>query len=366
MKYTFEGQTFSINRYPATQNRSLQAWNAADELILKHVFKEIPPSAKLAIYNDRFGFLSCFLNGYAPETIFASKSQEKALHMNTEANGLSFPRSATPLSALASPLNCALVKIPKSMQLFRFYLHHISANMKDDGEVICGFMTKYFTPQILEAAGDFFEEAVQSKAQKKARVLILKGKKTSFKTDFLTAINTDGILPSSKPILQYPGVFSANTIDFATQFLLQNLHLRQDEERILDLACGNGILGYAAHIQAPHSEIHLQDDSLLAIESARLNLESPNAHFHYNDNLDGLEEDYFDLILSNPPFHFEFEINIEVAISLFHHARRCLKPSGRFLCVANQHLNYKTHLEKIFDTVKVMAENRKYVVYEAS
>lgn len=366
MKYTFEGKTFSINRYPATQNRSLKAWNAADELILEHVLKEIHPSDNLAICNDRFGFLSCFLNEFGPDTILAHKSQEKALSMNIEANGLRFPRIATPLSALAAPLNIAVVKIPKSMPLFRFYLHHLSTNMKDDGKMFCGFMTKYFTPQILEVAGEFFEEVVQSKARKKARVLTLRGKKTDPKNDFLSAINTEGILPDGESMLQYPGVFSAHTIDFATQFLLQNLHIKEREKRLLDLACGNGILARAAQIQAPNNEIHLLDDSLLAIESARINVKSPTAHFHYNDNLDEFEDQYFDLIFSNPPFHFEFEVNVEVAIRLFQQTRRCLKPSGRFLCVANQHLNYKTHLAQLFNAVKVVAENRKYIVYEAS
>ena len=44
---------------------------------------------------------------------------------------------------------------------------------------------------------------------------------------------------------------------------------------------------------------------------------------------------------------FEFENNIEVSIELFKEVYRCLKMGGRFVLVANKHLNYKTHLQKV-------------------
>ena len=67
-----------------------------------------------------------------------------------------------------------------------------------------------------------------------------------------------------------------------------------------------------------------------------------------NDSMELFKDDYFDLVISNPPFHFEHETNIEVAIRLFHDVKRCLKSEGRFELVASQHLNFKTHLIKIF------------------
>ncbi|MGB1284834.1 MAG: methyltransferase, partial [Polaribacter sp.] len=68
--------------------------------------------------------------------------------------------------------------------------------------------------------------------------------------------------------------------------------------------------------------------------------------------------------VSNPPFHFEHENNIEVALNLFSEVQNCLKLGGRFVLVANKHLNYKTHLDKLFCKTEVLAENKKFVIYE--
>jgi 16S rRNA (guanine1207-N2)-methyltransferase/23S rRNA (guanine1835-N2)-methyltransferase len=163
----------------------------------------------------------------------------------------------------------------------------------------------------------------------------------------------------------YPGVFSAHSVDPASKLLLDNLQISETDKRILDMASGNGIFAAVISKNFPLIEIHLLDDFYLAVESSKLNL-NDSCLFHYNDSLDDLETDYFDKIVSNPPFHFEYETNIEVSLSIFKGASRCLKPDGLFQVVANRHLNYKTHLVNLFDVVEVVAGSEKFVVYNCS
>ena len=59
------------------------------------------------------------------------------------------------------------------MDLFRLYLQQLTVALDEKAIVICGFMTKYFTPQMLEIANEYFEEVEQSLAWKKSRLLIL-------------------------------------------------------------------------------------------------------------------------------------------------------------------------------------------------
>ena len=167
----------------------------------------------------------------------------------------------------------------------------------------------------------------------------------------------------TKAFKQYYGVFSAKKIDQATLLLIQHLEVRLGHNKILDLACGNGILAHAAFVNKPNAEIHLIDDSALAIASSKLNIDSKKACFHYNDTLDNFENNTFDLIISNPPFHFEHETNIEVALDLFKEVKRCLKKGGSFQLVTSNHLNSKTHLHKLFHKVNIVAQNEKFVVY---
>ena len=133
-----------------------------------------------------------------------------------------------------------------------------------------------------------------------------------------------------------------------------------------DLASGNGLLAIFLRQEYPDAEIHLLDDFRLAIESSRLNLSGDHNVFHWDDNLDIFEPDFFDLVISNPPFHFGYETNIEVALTLFRGVKKCLRPGGRFQLVASRHLNYKTHLKKLFTETINVAENEKFVVYDCS
>ena len=88
MKYTYQEKAFTIDRYPTTDNKSLQAWSAADEHILNHLEEEKIACDKTVIYNDRFGFLSTILSENKPTAIIDFKSQEKAFQINFEDNEL--------------------------------------------------------------------------------------------------------------------------------------------------------------------------------------------------------------------------------------------------------------------------------------
>jgi len=359
MKYNYNDRDFDIKRYPSTTNRSLQPWNAADELILEYIgdLNEEPESSVLI--NDRFGFLATTLFKLQPLSVVNHKSHQKAIERNYVSNSLVLKSRTikTPLVNLPD-IDLGVIKVPKPLEAFEFYLQLLHQSLKENGVIVCGFMTKYFTPQLLEISSKYFEEVEQSKAKKKARLLILKIKK-----EIEHQSVTIDIEIGDKVYKQYPGVFSSDHIDYATQFLLEHLTIKESEKNILDLASGNGVIAEHIISQQPNSEVHLVDDSYLAVESSKMNVDE-GAHFHWNDSLEDFEDESLNLVVSNPPFHFEYETNIEVTIGLFTQVQRCLKASGRFVLVANKHLNYKTHLEKLFKTCSITAENDKFEVYE--
>lgn len=359
MKYTYNDRDFDIKRYPSTTNRSLQPWNAADELILEFLESHETNPESLVLMNDRFGFLTTTLFHLKPISIIDYKSHQKSIERNYISNSLVLKSRylAKPLDQL-SELEVGVIKIPKSLEEFEFQVQQLHRSLTDAGVIICGFMTKYFTPQLLEIAEKYFEDVEQSKAKKKARLLILKKKK-----DIEPQSLEINIEFKDKVYNQYPGVFSSDHIDYATQFFLEYLTVNDSDLKVLDLASGNGVIANHILQQNPDSEVHLLDDSFLAIESSKLNV-AENAKFRWDDSLDSFEDNSLDLVVSNPPFHFEYETNIEVALGLFEQVKRCLKESGRFTLVANQHLNYKSHLDKIFTSCSVTAENDKFVIYE--
>ena len=353
-----------IERFPHTKNKSLQAWNAADELILNY-FKEKDNDSQVAIINDRFGYLSCHLNHLNPIYIIDFKSQKLSIDYNLKENDFIITEDnfTNPLSAFPNKVKQAIIKIPKSMELYRLYLEQICENSDNDIEVTAGFMTKYFNKQMIEIAKEYFDEVEQSKAKKKARLIHMKSKKSYTKHELINKVEVSKDLY----LKQYYGVFASSKIDVATRYLLENVQLKKHELQILDMASGNGVI--ANHINELYKsknwqqpQLHLVDDSFLAIESSKLNLLGDNIHFHYDANMESIDEESMDMIISNPPFHFEHEENTEISLNLFRKAQTALKPNGRMTMVYNRHLNYIPFLKSIFSNTKIVSENNRFVV----
>ncbi len=355
-----------ITRYPPTENNSLRAWSAADEYLLKEVQQNSLDKKAVAIFNDRFGYLGCHLHKCNPWHVSDFKSQQISLELNLKRNGVNVEsgKFINPLDSLPELIDIAILSIPKSLDLYRFYLNQISRSMAENGIALCGFMTRHFTPQLLSIAEEYFHDVSQSLAWKKARVLTLKEKKESPAYDAVEEIPFTFSDGGNESLKQYPGVFSSGNVDYATQFLLGNLTVQPDENCILDLASGNGVIARAVQLQKPDTEIHLLDDSYLAIASSKLNLSTGNVHFHWGDSLDEIDDTEFDIVVSNPPFHFEHEVNTEISTALFREVAGRLKPGGRFVCVANKHLGYLPILKKFFTRASIIKENRKFVIYE--
>ena len=361
VNFQHQQQSYQINRPVSEKNQSLKAWSAADEHLLQHLEEVTLDNKALAIVNDRFGFLTCLMHTHQPISIQTNKSEEKATEQNLlnnqlEVSSVSF---CSPLTLPETKLDIGLLKIPKSLELFRLFLYKLSSNWTEDAMLFCGFMTRHFSPQMLKIAGEFFEEVEQSRAWKKSRVLTLKTPKVFKEKDIIHQINFD-----EQIFKQYFGVFSAKHIDYASQFLIENWSVSSNDQRVLDLASGNGVLAAAVRKYNLNCELHLLDDSYLAVESSKLNLDASNTFFHCDDTLSTFEDNYFDCVISNPPFHFEHEINIQPSLTLFKEVHRCLSSTGSFVLVANKHLNYKTHLSLLFSRISVVNENSKFVIYE--
>lgn len=361
MNFQFQGNNYNINRFPSNNNNSLQSWNAGDVLTLNYLAPLLKTDSKLAIANDDFGFLAVNLNQNRPVNIINNKTQENALNHNWNINNLEKSNYSLVYASevINEQLNFGILKIPKTVDLFELYLQQLHNSLEQNGIIVCSFMTKYFTPQLIKVAEKYFENITQSRAEKKARLLVLSQKKEVTSTPLIRTIEYNGL-----KVKQYYGVFSAEHIDYATQFLIEQLDIKFNEKTILDLASGNGILARIAQGLAPESNLHLLDDSYLAIKSSKLNVNTEKSIFIHDNTLNQLEDNFFDLVISNPPFHFEYEINISVPLGMFTQVERCLKPNGRFIMVANTHLQYKAHLENKFSRVKVIDENKKFRVYE--
>ncbi|MDA8886060.1 methyltransferase [Bacteroidia bacterium] len=357
----YNNKTINLQRYPNTTNRSLRPWSAADELLLFEAQKIGLEDKTIALGYDTFGALAIALHKHKPHSIINHNSQLKATKLNLDNNGLDSKdfEYVNPLNIKTKNVDLVLLKVPKSLELFQLIIQQFHSISNDGTSILCGFMTRNFTASVLEIAKEYFEDVSQSLAVKKARVLILKKPKNpAEKSPLFHSVKNDLDLN----LKQYSGVFSSNKIDKATIILLENLPAVSAGAQILDLACGNGVIAAYVQKQEPTAQISVIDDNFLAIASAKLNLGKENINYHWSDTVTAVRDQKFDLILCNPPFHFEYENTIEISLRLFKEAKNALKQNGAFYIVANTHLNYRTHLAKLFKEVRQVVQSGKYEV----
>ncbi len=357
-------EDFFIERYPKSSNNSLRAFSAADELMVRYVGEQHIEGKDVLLLNDRFGFLNLSMMDRNCTHVISYRSQEKAILKNLNRNNIDVSNLKT-IDLLDFSYNhnfdFALLHLPKSLELFELFLARLTRAIAPNGICLCGFMTRHFTASMLKIASKYFETVEQTKAWKKARLLILKNAKHQELPHFINEIKREG----KKPLRQYYGVFSSRGIDIATRFLLEQMQLPEPSSSILDLASGNGVIAVHIREKMPNAVLHLLDDSYLAVASSKMNLGGRNTFFYVDNNLDQIRDASMDMIVTNPPFHFEHEIDISVAVDLFRQCKSKLKPNGFLQVVANQHLNYSTHLRKIFTRVRILKAHKKFVIYIA-
>ncbi len=162
----------------------------------------------------------------------------------------------------------------------------------------------------------------------------------------------------------HPGVFASGALDPATALLASVVEIRRTG-RTLDLGCGSGVLGMLAARLAPNSEVYLVDASASAIASARENCQRnhlPNTHVLPSDGIEAVRHLRFDLVLCNPPFHYQRTHSSATALRFIHEVGELLAPHGRFYLVANQFLRYEPAMQETFGNVTTLANDGKYKV----
>lgn len=339
-----------------TEHASLQAYSKADEYLLQ--MQDQLSDSPLFIH-DRYGYLSCHLAHLHPYQLTNYRHQESAISVNHATNGLASPTIYRLDQPLPRRIKHSVMKVPKSMGLYHQYLRYIHRHATADFVGYAGFMTRHFSPKIVSLAERYFDTVSQSRAWKKARILQFAAPRHVDSQDLLLRDLQLQYRDDTIRLRHHLGVFSGRKIDEATELLIQHLPEDIKPRTVLDLACGNGVIGVAAQHLYPEAHVHFVDDHYLAIASAKVNAAKNRSSFHYSNGLEGFSGSV-DLILCNPPFHFEHENTITIAHRLFADAKRVLTSDGRLIIVANRHLNYRTYLSEIFSVAHPIASHPKY------
>lgn len=363
-------RSLTLKRFPETDDVSpLQAWEAADEYLLQQL-DGTDISGPVLVFNDTFGALACALAAHQPYSIgdlYLSElaTRENLRHNDIAENSVTFRDSTGEYPPAPAVV---LIKIPKTLALLEQQLRALRDVVTPETRIIGGAKARDVHNSTLELFEKILGPTTTTLAWKKARLI-----NCTFSAPALADVPQVLSWPlegTNWTIHNHANVFSRTGLDIGARFFME--HLPKDlEGEIVDLGCGNGVVGLSLLERNPLANVVFVDESPMAVSSSRLNVESnmPEAldrcEFMINNALSGVEPFRFNAILCNPPFHQQHALTDNIAWEMFHHARRCLKINGELVIVANRHLDYFHKLKKIFGNCTTVATNQKFVVLKA-
>lgn len=158
-----------------------------------------------------------------------------------------------------------------------------------------------------------------------------------------------------------PTLFSPDHPDAGTLAMLSTVTFRQGM-RVLDLGCGNGLVGLCAALTVGAENVWLCDVDQDAVDCARKNADTNGlpVHIVLSDAYDALDVSGFDLILSNPPYHTDFA----VAKRFIEKGFNRLKIGGELVMVTKRLDWYRNKLTSVFGGVRV-TERDGYCIFRA-
>jgi 23S rRNA (guanine1835-N2)-methyltransferase len=367
----------TLFRYPKNQHdKSLQAWDSADELLAAQFYSQTLENKRVLIFNDTFAALSCFFVAAGAKVISCSDSKlcQLALEQNLAVNQL--PTEAikfvSSIELLTESADIILVKIPRTLAYLEYQLWQISQLATTDTKIIAGAKTKDIHNSTLALFERYIGDTKTSLAKKKSR-LIHSTLRTNSKTQPAIKswlLDTGGASHNFK-INNMANVFSQDKLDIGGRFLIENLPPNMDAKNVIDLGCGNGVVGLSVLAKAPSAMVTFVDESFMAVESAQQNVQlnlpkySEQCEFITNNCLSGFRANNVDIVLCNPPFHQQNTITEHIAKQMFSDAKKVLKPGGELRIVANSHLPYPAILKRLFGSYQKVASNKKFVILSA-
>jgi 23S rRNA (guanine1835-N2)-methyltransferase len=365
-----------LHRHPKTRKETLQAWDSADEYLINYfneneLEKHLGEDEQMLIINDSFGALTVNFKDLERTVVSDSYLSINSIKLNLQRNHCPEDNILLQDSLQSMPKNVKLVliKVPKTLAYLEYLLQQLHHVISPETIIVGAGKVNMIHNSTLELFEKYIGTTKTSLAKKKSRLIFSLPDVRDVPEKEIAL--TWEIESRKWKIHNHANVFARSHLDIGGRFLMDNLP-KGEFAKIVDLGCGNGIVGLAASQEYPEAQITFIDESYMAIDSARINAmknipeeQTEKARFVVNNGLVGFQQNSYDLILCNPPFHQQQVISDQIAWSMFNDAHFCLMENGELVIVGNRHLDYEDKLERIFGNCEVLAENKKFVILRA-
>ncbi|AOR35926.1 50S rRNA methyltransferase [Streptomyces fodineus] len=364
-----------LSRFPESARDRLRAWDASDAYLLRHLAEEgVPLRGSVVVVGDRWGALATALAEHRPTQITDSFLSQEATRANLARAGVE-PGAVQLLTTQDPPperVDVLLVRVPKSLALLEDQLLRLAPAVHADTVVVGTGMVKEIHTSTLQLFERILGPTRTSLARQKARLIFCAPdpalERPANPWPYSYGL-PDGIgAVSGRTVVNHAGVFCADRLDIGTRLFLQHLP-GPGAGRVVDLGCGNGVVGTAIALADPAAEVLFVDESFQAVASAEATYKANgvpgHAEFRVGDGLAGVAPGSVDLVLNNPPFHSHQATTDATAWRMFTGALRSLRPGGELRVIGNRHLGYHVKLRRLFGNCELVAGDPKFVVLRA-
>lgn len=366
-----------------------------DQLIFDVADAEAPGAASVVILDDPTGdLLRAVLDrprlAVASRTIFQARqavgiAEGAGVRDRVRIAGIDGPLRleeffATNVGLMPTRADIAMGHTPKSLEEVSYLAGVVPTRV-----VVFGANNKHMNRGHNAALGHCFADVHASRGRGKFRCLVGSGERTDHGYEPAVGASEAG------PIFGVGGVFAGSDFDRGGEFLartaLGQLVADRREAKlaanswdswdapkaadtalsIVDLGCGNGSVALAALGALPDANVLATDVHADAVVSAELTLAefAGRARVTWDDAAGGEPENSADVVLLNPPFHDGTAVDATLVQGLLDAARRLLRPGGRLYMVHNNHLRYRSEVERRVGRTRELARNAKFTVLRA-
>ena len=162
------------------------------------------------------------------------------------------------------------------------------------------------------------------------------------------------------------GVFSKKAVDFGSSLLLKNVEVFEND-RILDVGCGIGIMGITLAKCNPSTFVEMVDVNLRALDLARNNCLENNVQNTYvfeSNTYSNIEKQYT-LIISNPPIRAGKKVVHDICLNAINY----LNDNGKAIFVIQKKQgaeSLKKGMLEVYSNVEVLNKVNGYFIFQGT
>jgi 16S rRNA (guanine1207-N2)-methyltransferase len=264
------------------------------------------------------------------------------------------------------PYDAATLRLPRSKEALGLNLHAAAAQLKPGAPLWVYGANDEGIKSAPRRISPLLGEVEVVDARRHCRVLamtrpaIIEGLH-----DSLSGFRRSLLLPlpdGPRDVVSYPGVFAGGKLDPGTEMLLEALPPLEAGARVLDFACGAGIIAGCLARKWPEIATWMTDIDAIAMAAAAEN--APSASAICGDRWGSIQGSrQFDRIVSNPPIHEGKGRTYGVLTDLIEGAPARLRPGGQLWIVTQRQIPVDRLFKETFRKVTLAKENSRYRVW---